>query len=298
MNRLVSIIIPCYNQATFISKAIASLQAQTCGDWECIVVDDGSKDNTAEVVANIALKEPRVRLLQKENGGSASARDLGLKEAQGKYIQFLDADDTISPDKLEKQVEFMEREGLDVSYTAFCYDTDGKHTPTRSAQLNRLRILVLWGLGASVPIHSFLYRSDFINQHHLTFQNACRVREDWFWHIRCFSAHPKQALIPDICGAIYFQNEQGKTGSYAKMQEGNFRFMAYMLPQMKGIRKLLWIFRISEELWMWILRMFKHRSVQIAKTILLLPIPATIIAILLMPISVWWIIVYFIKIYF
>ena len=81
------------------------------------------------------------------------------------------------------------------------------------------------------------------------------------------------------------------------MQEGNFEFMAYMLSQLKGIRKLQWIFRISEELWIWLLRMVKYRSTDIAQTILLLPTSWTIIAILLMPLSFWWILIYFVKTY-
>ena len=294
----VSVIIPCYNQAAFIPKAIASLQAQTLAAWECVVVDDGSTDNTAEVVNNIALKEPRVRLVQKTNGGSASARDMGLQQAQGEFIQFLDADDTIASNKLEKQVQLMEREDLDICNTASCSeDSQGKRSPSRAVQLSMYKILVRWGLGASVPIHSFLYRRDFIRRNALKFQSACRFREDWRWHILCFSAQPKQALLPDLCGAIYYQNEQGKTGSYIKMQAGNFEFMAYMLTQLKGLRKLLWLFRLSEEIWIWLLRMLKYRSTKIAKMILLLPIPATIIAILLMPLSAWWIMTYFIKIY-
>lgn len=294
----VTIIVPCYNQARFVPKAIASLQAQTLAAWECLVVDDGSMDNTAEVVNNIALNEPRVRLLQKTNSGSASARDMGLKYAQGEYIQFLDADDTIASDKLERQVELMERENLDLSYTAFCTeDSRGQRTVSRAVQLNTYKILVRWGLGASMPIHSFLYRTDFIRRNALTFQSACRFREDWRWHITCFGAHPKQALLPDLCGAIYYQNEQGKTGSYVKMQEGNFEFMAYMTQQLWGIAKVLWALRISEELWIWLLRMVKYRSTEIAKTVVLLPTAWTIIAILLMPISIWWILIYYIKTY-
>lgn len=298
MSPKVSVIIPCYNQAAWLPKAVASLQAQTLGNWECIVVDDGSKDNTAEVVSNLALLEKRVRLVQQPNGGSASARDLGLQHAQGELIQFLDADDTIAPNKLEQQVQLMERENLDISYTAFCSkNSKGQCTQTRAVRLNMYKILVRWGLGASVPIHSFLYRTDFIKQHNLNFQSDCRHREDWRWHIVCFNAQPKQALLSDLCGAIYYQNEQGKTGSYIKMQEGNFEFMAYMLSQLKGIRKLQWIFRISEELWIWLLRMVKYRSTEIAKTILLLPTDSTVIAILLMPLSIWWIFIYFIKTY-
>ena len=294
----VSVIIPAYNQATFIPKAVASLQAQTLESWECLVVDDGSTDNTAEIVTNIALSEPRVRLLQKQNGGSASARDMGLQQVQGEFIQFLDADDTIASNKLEQQVQLMEREHLDISYTAFCSENgQGQRTPSRAVRLNTYKILVRWGLGASVPIHSFLYLTDFIKQHNLNFQSDCRHREDWRWHIVCFNAQPKQALLPDLCGAVYFHSEQGKTGSYIKMQAGNFDFMAYMMQQLRGLVKVLWAFRISEELWIWLLRMVKYRSTEIAKTILLLPTHSTVIAILLMPLSIWWILVYFIKTY-
>ena len=294
----VSVIIPAYNQATFIPKAVASLQAQTLDSWECIVVDDGSTDNTAEIVTNIALSEPRVRLLQKQNGGSASARDMGLQQVQGEFIQFLDADDTIASNKLEQQVRLMEREHLDISYTAFCSENgQGQRTPSRAVRLNTYKILVRWGLGASVPIHSFLYRTDFIRRNALTFQSACRFREDWRWHIICFGAQPRQALLPDLCGAVYYHSEQGKTGSYIKMQVGNFEFMAYMMQKLRGLVKVLWAFRISEELWIWLLRMIKYRSTDIAQTILLLPTSWTIIAILLMPLSFWWILIYFIKTY-
>lgn len=298
MSPKVSVIIPCYNQAKFLPRTIAALQAQTFGAWECIVIDDGSKDNTAEVVNNIALHEPRVRLIQQPNGGSASARDLGLQHAQGQFIQFLDADDTIDPEKLQRQVVRMLETDAAICYTAFCSENaQGARTNMRFVRLNMRKILVHWGLGASVPIHSFLYRTDFIRRNALKFQSACRFREDWRWHIVCFNAQPKQALLPDLCGAIYYQNEQGKTGSYIRMQEGNFEFMAYMLPQEKGLHKLLWLFRISEELWIWLLRMIKYRSTKIAKTILLLPTDSTVIAILLMPLSIWWILIYFIKTY-
>lgn len=294
----VSVIIPCYNQALFLPKAIASLQAQTLEDWECIIVDDGSTDNTAEVASNLMLKDDRIRLIQKQNGGSASARDLGLKHVQGEYVQFLDADDSIAPQKLKKQVAIMDSALSDISYTAFCSEnTKGGRTPARFVSLSLNRILISWGLGASVPIHSFLYRTDFIRHHNLTFQSNCRYREDWRWHIMCFSKQPQIKQLPGFCGAVYYQNGDGKTGSYIRMQEGNFTFMANMAKQLKGTQKLLWAFRISEEIWIWLLRMAKYCSTAIAKCILLLDIRWTIAAILLMPISFWWVLAYFIKTY-
>lgn len=298
MSPKVSVIIPCYNQAKFLPHTVAALQAQTLREWESLVIDDGSTDNTAEVVTNIALHEPRVRLLQKLNGGSASARDMGLQHALGEFIQFLDADDTIDPDKLQRQVTRMQQTDATLSYTAFCSENpQGARTAPRFVPLSLCKILVHWGLGASTPIHSFLYRTDFLRLHNLRFQNECREREDWRWHIRCFAAHPQVCTLPDYCGAIYYQNQEGKTGSYIRMQEGNFRFMASMIRELKGLSKLLWLFRTSEELWIWILRMLKYRSTKIAKTILLLPTLWTVAAILLMPISFWWILVYFIKTY-
>lgn len=298
MKPTVTIIIPCYNQAPFLPKAIASIQSQTLDSWECLIIDDGSTDNTAEVASNLVLHNSRLRLIQKINGGSASARDLGLEHAQGEYIQFLDADDKIEPEKFERQISLMESENLDICSTAFCSeDNNGYRTNARFVELSLYKILVRWGLGASVPIHAFLYRTNFIKKHRLTFQNTCRFREDWRWHILCYIQHPKTAVIPNYCGAIYYQNEQGKTGSYARMQEGNFAFMASMAKQLNGIHKFLWAFRISEELWIWMLRMIKYRSTEIAKSILLLDTRWTIAAILLMPISFWWITVYFIKTY-
>lgn len=294
---------PCYNQASFLPQAIASLQAQTLPDWECLIVDDGSTDDTPVVARQMMTQDPRVRLLQKENGGSASARDLGLEHAQGKYIQFLDADDALSPDKLQRQVEVMEQQDLEMSYTAFCQTfAAGLQQPTQVVRLNIFRLFVDWGLSSSVPIHAFMYRTAFLRRHALSFSSPCRVREDWRWHIRCFGAQPKQALLPDCCGAYYFQNEQGKTGSYIRIQEGNFRFMAYMSEQLTVVPALLWALRISEELWLWVLRMLKYRSTAVVSSIVLLwanpsAIILFIVAWWLLPLSFWFVLVYFIKTY-
>lgn len=295
---VVSIIIPCYNQAIYLEKAIGSLQAQTLEAWECIIVDDGSTDNSLEIAARMALHDARIRVMQKLNGGSASARNMGLDHAQGEYIQFLDADDSIDEYKLERQVSLMRSRQSDISYTAYCYTyADGSRSAARYALLDATRIITHWGLDGSIPPHAFLYKASFLKTNQLVFDEACRYREDWNWLIECFRHKPQISALPDYCGAMYFQNQNGKTGSYIKMQRGNFLFMAYKAPSMHGLNRLLWAYRISEELWIWILRMIKYRSTDIAKSILLLPNTWTIAALLLMPISIWSIIVYFIKTY-
>lgn len=106
----VSVITPCYNAETFIEEAIASVRRQTLTDWEHIVVDDGSTDRSAEIVAALAEEDDRLRLVRQENGGTAKARNTGAAEstdASG-YLLFLDADDTLKPRMLEVLTEYLD----------------------------------------------------------------------------------------------------------------------------------------------------------------------------------------------
>ncbi len=104
----VSVALPAFNRGHIIREAIESALAQTYSDFEIIVVDDGSRDNTSEVVA--AIRDPRIRLIRlEENRGVAAARNLIMREARGELISFLDSDDLWKPTKLEKEVSFLER---------------------------------------------------------------------------------------------------------------------------------------------------------------------------------------------
>jgi glycosyltransferase involved in cell wall biosynthesis len=104
----VSVIVPAYNYARFLPDALESLRAQTYSDWECIVVDDGSTDDTRAVVDAATAKDGRVRYVSQANAGPSAARNRGISESVGEYIQFLDADDVLPPTKLEAQVRMME----------------------------------------------------------------------------------------------------------------------------------------------------------------------------------------------
>ncbi|WP_290727205.1 glycosyltransferase family 2 protein [Fibrobacter sp. UBA2449] len=137
MSSLVSIIMPSYNTAPYIAESINSVIAQTYADWELIIVDDASTDNTDEVVASCHPREggdlsSRIRYLKNDrNRGAAYSRNRALREAKGKWIAFLDSDDLWAPDKLEKQIAFMEKNGYAFSYTRYGeMDEDGKPTGT------------------------------------------------------------------------------------------------------------------------------------------------------------------------
>ena len=119
MNELVSVIMPSYNTANYIEASIESVRNQTYENWELIIVDDCSTDNTDEKVRPF-LTDGRIRYLKNEqNSGAAISRNRALREAQGKWIAFLDSDDLWLPEKLEKQVTFMEQNGYHFSYTNY-----------------------------------------------------------------------------------------------------------------------------------------------------------------------------------
>ena len=135
MSSLVSIIMPSYNTAPYITESINSVIAQTYTDWELIVVDDASTDNTDEVVASCHPREggdlsSKIHYLKNDrNRGAAYSRNRALREAKGRWIAFLDSDDIWTPDKLEKQISFMEKNGYAFSYTRY-EEMDENGTPT------------------------------------------------------------------------------------------------------------------------------------------------------------------------
>lgn len=247
----VSIITPCYNSAPYIESTIISVQQQTLSDWEMIIVDDGSTDDSANIVTQISQVDNRIKLIQKENGGSASARNLGLSLAQGEYIQFLDADDTIHREKLEKQTKVMDQ-GLDVSYTDFSIsDSEPLSQPIiKSRHFNLHKLLVGWGVFGTIPLHAFLYKRSFLEKNNITNTSEVKEREDWDFHIKVFSAQPKIKHLKGFCGADYFQCPTGKAsnGSLTKLKIGTLKYLLYKTKRTTGYHRFLLSIRTSIEL--------------------------------------------------
>ena len=127
---LVSIITPSWNCVSFIEEMIKSVQAQSYTNWELLFQDDCSTDNTKELVAQFAAKDPRIKYeCNIHNSGAAITRNNALRRAKGKWIAFLDSDDVWMPDKLEKQVRFMVENSYHFSYTEYVeIDEIGKET--------------------------------------------------------------------------------------------------------------------------------------------------------------------------
>ena len=127
-NDLVSIITPCYNSSKFIGQMIESVIAQTYPNWELLITDDCSTDNSRKIVEEYSKKDPRVHLFKLEkNSGAGIARNNSIEKAQGRFIAFLDSDDMWKPEKLEKQLTFMVDHGYQFSHSyTLVVDEDNK----------------------------------------------------------------------------------------------------------------------------------------------------------------------------
>ena len=119
-NALVSVIVPCYNYAHFLGEALDSVLTQTYPYWECIIINDGSPDNTEEIALEYCKKDSRFKYIHKENGGHSSARNLGIKNCNGIYILPLDPDDKIADYFLEKSTEVL---NSDSNIKIICLET-------------------------------------------------------------------------------------------------------------------------------------------------------------------------------
>lgn len=123
---LVSIIIPSYNRAHLISETLDNVSAQTYTNWECLIVDDGSTDNTPVIVNEYCEKDDRISFYQRPEHrlkGANTCRNIGIEKSKGKFLQFLDSDDLLSPQKIELQLKALE-DNSDVAYGGYRYFTE------------------------------------------------------------------------------------------------------------------------------------------------------------------------------
>jgi len=185
----VSVIIPTYNRAHMVTRAIASVLQQTYQDWELLVVSDGSTDNTKEVVAR--YPDPRIRFFEKKNGGPASARNVGLRHARGEYIAYCDDDDVMFPYRLEMLVHYLDRHPEIGLIRAFVVYVD-QRSP---GKLEHLRQGFLW---ATLHRYRYLKKKIFFDEKQLS-------EEDIDFILR-FSDYYPIRVINAVVSAIVMHN--------------------------------------------------------------------------------------------
>jgi glycosyltransferase involved in cell wall biosynthesis len=237
LNPLVSIIVPTYNYAHFLRSTLACVRAQTYPHWECVVVDDGSTDETAAVVADFVDADTRVRYVHQRNQGLGPARNMGLRASEGQYIQFLDSDDLIEQRKLEKSVGFLEvhqEYALVYSDSAFFAEATPDGCPLdqtiseiswvpRVPQDKSHEELVLALLRMPFPPHSPLLRRSVVDSVG-SFEEAFTPCQDWHFWIRTAIAGHRFAYLPaEGSRALYRRHAGSMTTDRRLLVEGLWR---------------------------------------------------------------------------
>ncbi len=202
MNELVSIIIPCYNAEKWIGECINSALSQTYSPIEIIVVDDGSTDASLSIIEKYGNK---VRWVSCANGGPSAARNRGFHISKGKYIQFIDADDYISPMKVKNQVESLKVLNKDIVYCDWCHQTYNDDNTIKSSSYitNQAANDMAYYVISNNTIHSgsCLYKREVIERVS-GFDESLRIAEDYDFFIRLALSGAKFGYV-DGCNYFY-----------------------------------------------------------------------------------------------
>ena len=186
----VSVIIPCYNQAAFLKETVKSVINQSYTNWECIIVNDGSTDNSQEVINELCKIDSRIKCHIQQNKGLSASRNVGMNISCGEYLQFLDADDIILPTKFEKQLEQFEiNPNLDISISRFRYFIGAQDNQYDNSfnlheyDFSMNSFLYKWGVEYSIAHSCCLIKSDFIKENNVIFNENLKACEDWYFWI-------------------------------------------------------------------------------------------------------------------
>lgn len=196
---MISIIIPIYNAAPYLRQCLDSVLTQTCTDWEAILIDDASTDNSAAIAAEYIQQDTRFTLLRQEiNKGQSAARNKGLDKAKGEYIAFLDADDYLDENYLEKHIEAISN--ADYVQSGYRRISINGNILEQKIPRHCYQFTTPWGR---------LYRASFIRKHRILFP-INMIYEDVLFSLDLWYAQPRVVMLPYI-GYNYICNPLSTT---------------------------------------------------------------------------------------
>lgn len=206
----ISVIVPVYNSARFLERCLESILNQKFMDFELIIVEDGSDDTSPQICEIYQQKDTRIRLFYEQHNGQSIARNLGLKEARGEYICFIDSDDYVSSDYLERLYEVIEREKVDLvscEMRGESYLASSEQRVEEEATYFRTNRKIMLAYLQESPF-SFgpvtkLYRKDYLEGIHFS---EHKIYEDYYFNYQYFSKI-NSAIAIDFVGYFYIKNE-------------------------------------------------------------------------------------------
>ena len=230
----VSVIVPVYNVEKYLVRCVQSILSQTYSNLEIVLVDDGSRDSSTQICDQLAVQDPRIKVVHQKNQGLGGARNTGLKNATGAFITFIDSDDYIGETHIEKLYNSADKANADIA-VGFYVSVDEKGEITRKR--NHLKIdeyerervfneLLLPLIGTKEGYHSdtavepsccmSLYRLSMIKEHGICFASTKEiVAEDQFFNIDCFM-HAQKVVVTEVDDYYYYVNSQSMTRKHDK----------------------------------------------------------------------------------
>lgn len=242
---LVSVIVTCYNYAHFLPDALDSVSNQSCANWECIIVDDESTDNTPEVANSYVSKDARFRYVRQKNTGLAGARNAGMQLAKGEFFQFLDADDKIAVRKLEQQVAYLEtHQDTDIVYGNFYFFRSEHPEKFEEAKDRKGKSTFSCPQGRGSVIIDALLRNNFmvvsaplvrrrIFDSGLHFDTGYNTFEDWkFWLEAAFAGN-SFAYLPLVETETFIRfGHSSMMSALIRMNKGGMKIRHFINPHL------------------------------------------------------------------
>jgi glycosyltransferase involved in cell wall biosynthesis len=275
----ISVVIPAHNAERTILETIESVQKQTFSDFEVIVIDDGSTDQTRELVESIA--DERVKLFSYQNGGVAVARNRGISHATGEFIALLDADDLWTPDKLELQLAALQKypeAGIAYSWTYFKYEEDEYSYADKSSFFEG-------NVYADLLVKNFLHNGSnpLIRRKAIEsvgeFDPACVPCEDWDFYLRIAARWPF-VLVPEP--QILYRQSSGSASSKVEVMEKSLIFVIEKAFQVAPLnlqflkkQSLSWVYKYAAQQYLkygsYKFNDLKLATVKLARAVLIQP---------------------------
>lgn len=210
---VISVIIPCYNQGQYLDEALNSILSQDYHEFECLIINDGSTDNTELIAERWIKKDSKYKYYKQENKGLSAARNRGIKESSGDFIQFLDCDDLIDSKKFSESLKIFEHQkncsAIISNFNMIHGDTNQILRPycdLTQVNFDFETILHEWQYSFSIPIHCALFKREAIAD--LIFDVSLKSHEDWIFWLEFFIRDNK-VFFYNECHAFYRLNFGG-----------------------------------------------------------------------------------------
>ena len=231
MRPLISVIIPCYNQEKYLDQCLGSLKEQGYENWEAIIVNDGSSDRSEEIITSWIKSDQRIRMINTPHVGVSNARNAALDIVKGTFIQFLDADDWIEPERFEKCITIVNNKKYDIIISNFrMFEQSRKKFEPAYCDMSKVpfsyqEFLHNWDVTFSFPPSVGFFKTDLLGD--FKFDTRFAIVEDWLLWLHAFKRSGSYFYIDEPL-VIYRMHANNSTKNMRKFAENKAKIFEYV----------------------------------------------------------------------